>query len=86
MKNGVFHFIEVKSVTRETTSNVIHETNDYFKPEEQINNVKMLHMKRAIEHFLAEYNLYKEKIQIDLITVIFFKSGEVPRINFIENI
>ena len=84
-KNNVIHFMEVKSVTRETAIDSTSKNYDYL-PEEQVNFEKMLHMKRTIELFLFENNIMDFNIQINVITVIFYKSDEAPRINFIENV
>jgi len=83
---GIIHFIEVKSVTHETSADVNHETRDVYRPEDLINDQKKLHMKRAIEVFIMENNLNNCNLQIDLAIVFFYKSGEVPRIDLIENI
>ncbi len=82
-RNKILHFIEVKSVIRETLSQI---NLDYYLPEENVNYEKMLHMKRAIEIFISENNLFNTSIQIDLITVTFYRSGEEAGINFIGNI
>lgn len=84
-KNNVIHFFEVKSVTRETSAGDISKNNEYL-PEEQVNFEKMLHMKRTIELFLYENEILDFNIQINVLTVSFFISGEAPRINFIENV
>ena len=85
-KDKIIHLIEVKSVTHETSIDVNHETQDVYRPEDLINNQKKLHMKRTIELFIMENNLDNFNLQIDLAIVYFYKSGEVPRIQLIENI
>lgn len=85
LKNNIIHFVEVKSVTRETSITEILKNNDYL-PEEQVSYEKMLHMKRTIELFLHENEIRDCSIQIGVITVTFYQSGETPRINFIENV
>lgn len=85
-KEGIIHFVEVKSVSRETVFDVNYETDDDYVPEEMVNLEKMLHMKRAIELFIVENDLHDRDIQVDVITVTFYRSGEIPRINFIEDV
>ena len=84
-KNNIFHFFEVKSVTHETPFDYLNRNNTYL-PEELVNYQKMLHMKHTILLFLSENNLLESNIQINVITITFYKSGHDPRINFIENI
>jgi putative endonuclease len=84
-KAGKVHFIEVKSVTHETPWDVLHETKDSYLPEEKVNIDKIRRIKRTSEYFLYQYELQDRFFQFDLIIVNFYKSGEVPRINFYEN-
>jgi putative endonuclease len=86
LENDIFHFVEVKSVTRETSWDVIHETQTVHKPENNVYYNKLLHMKRAIEVFFYEKHIIDPQFKIDVITVTFYRSGEIPRIDFIENI
>lgn len=89
-KNEVLHFIEVKSVSRETKENEkfknYYQYNDIYRPEDNISKSKMLHMKRTIEIFISEKKLFHNEIQVDVITVIFKKGIKIPTINFIENV
>lgn len=89
-KDEVFHFIEVKSVSRETDKNEkfrnYSQSNDNYRPEDNISQNKMLHMKRTIKIFISEKRLFNNEIQIDVITVIFKKGIKSPTINFIENV
>lgn len=84
-KEGIFHFIEVKSVSRETHSDVIHETIGDYRAEERIDRRKVLHMKRTIESFLMDYHLYDQEFQIDVAVVTFYKNGAVPTVEYLDN-
>lgn len=86
IKDNVYHFVEIKSVTRETSWDYVEESTGYFAPEDKMNFDKICKIRRTINLFLIENSLCDVKLQIDLITVCFYKSGEVPRIDFIENI
>jgi putative endonuclease len=84
--NGVYHFIEVKSVTHETPWNVIHETNANYRVEDQITRKKLNKIYKTARIYLLDNHLNDVEFQIDLVTVIFYKSGDIPRLDFIENI
>jgi putative endonuclease len=85
-KDGIFHFIEVKSVTRGTSFDFGSDLSDIYRPEDLIHEQKKLHMKHAIEFFMLENNLSGSNIIVDLVVVYFYKSREVPRIDYVENI
>jgi len=86
IKDNIYHFIEIKSVTHETPWDYIDQNSMCFVPEQKMNFDKIKKIRKTINLFLIENNLYDVELQIDLITVCFYKSGEVPRIDFIENI
>jgi putative endonuclease len=65
-KDGVVHFIEVKTVSRETLKSVIRETHT---PEENVHNQKINRISRSAEYFMFEHRLYGIYFQIDLVTV-----------------
>lgn len=85
LKNNVFHFTEVKTVSRETGNYVTHETSGH-RPEENIDRHKMLRMKRVIDVFLSEKRIYNREIQINVATVVFDMRRRVWRVGMIENV
>ncbi len=83
-----YHFVEVKSVSWETFSDVNHETPrdlDNFRPEENVHPQKLKRLYRTIESYLMEYNIENDW-QLDVITVKINKSSKQARIELIENI
>lgn len=62
-KNSVIHFVEVKSVSRETL-------NKGIKPEDHVTDQKIKKISRTAQHFLTENQLYDIGCQIDLITIL----------------
>ncbi|HZS43263.1 MAG TPA: YraN family protein [Candidatus Paceibacterota bacterium] len=82
-KEGVLHFIEVKTVTCENL-NVIHETNTY-RPEDNIHLYKTERLKRVIQVYLVE-NYIKQNWQFHAITVLFDPIRREAKIDFLENL
>ncbi len=86
LKHNVIHFIEVKSVSRETYFDKYNSNSSIYRPEIRVSYDKMFHMKQAINLFITENNLYNHLIQVDIITVDFYLNRSEPTIRFIENI
>ena len=85
-KEGIIHFIDVKGVTRETLIDVKHETSTFVLLNNKKNREELLHMKHAMNSFITKYDLIDFPIQNYLLTITFYKTREVPRINHIENV
>ncbi|MDA8611286.1 YraN family protein [Candidatus Pacebacteria bacterium] len=62
-KHSTIHFIEVKSVSRETLSRGI-------KPEDHVTREKINKISQTAQFFLSEHELYDTRCQIDLITIL----------------
>ncbi len=82
----VVHFVEVKSVSYETMSDleyaVSHET---WRPEDKVRNDKLCRIARVIETWLTSSN-YNGKFQIDVIAVKIVSREKYARVKIIENI
>jgi len=80
------HFIEVKSVSYETRFDldyaVSHET---WRPEENVHRDKIKRFKNVIGTWLNEHD-YKEKWQIDIVTVRLVPREKFAQVNMIENV
>ncbi|HNW71375.1 MAG TPA: YraN family protein [Candidatus Paceibacterota bacterium] len=72
-KSNKIHFIEVKSVSRETLDNIIikkNEENDSYRPEENMHPWKMKRMSRTIQTYILNKKIPDEKEwQVDLLVV-----------------
>ena len=84
-KDFIIHFIEVKSVSRETQKEVIHETFAY-NPAEKVDERKVRKIEKVAERFLFENGLEEEAYQLDLITLVIYDGGFKYKIELIENI
>ena len=84
--SGITHFIEVKTVSYETKSDleyaVSHET---WRPEENVHKNKIERFKRTIETWIIEHNLGHDWV-IDIITVRVVPREKLARVKFLENI
>lgn len=89
-KSGeTYHFIEVKSVSREIVpeselGNVTHESTGY-RPEENMHDKKIQRFVRAVEHYLMANNLEVEH-QIDLALVYIDPIRKMGKVRLMENI
>ena len=86
-KDGVLHFVEVKTVTRETSRLVNHETSNYFRPEDNVHPWKVKRLKRAMQSYLAEHELSIEsEWQFDLITIYLERGSDRFDLYFMDDL
>ena len=86
---GKIHFIEVKSVSHETTLSVSVETNGNggFRPEDNVHPWKLQRLARTIQVYLQEKNVSSETDwQFDVITVYIDKKRLISKVNILENV
>lgn len=80
------HFIEVKSVSYETKSDlewaVPYET---YRPEEKVDRMKQERLKRAIESWISEKSYFGE-FQIDILVVYLVPREKYARVKCLENV
>jgi putative endonuclease len=81
MKSRVIHFVEVKSVTR----NVIHETSDKYRPEDNMHPWKLKRLARTIQAYILDKKV-GDDWQFDVITVVLNMKTRRAKIEFMENI
>ena len=79
IKDGVIHFIEVKSVSRVTI-----DLNGY-RPEDNMHPWKIKRLHRAIQTYLLERKIDAEW-QLDLVTVKIDEKNRKARAEILENI
>jgi len=97
---GLIHFIEVKSVSRACPSNyqndlnreiktksVSSETNDSYRPEDNIHTWKLERLRKTIQLYLAEKYVSSETDWFfDVITVYIDQEKRLSRVNMLENV
>ena len=85
-KNKVLRFVEVKTVSCENIGmNVIHETFDQYRPEDNVHPFKLQRMARVIQTYLAD-NAYDGEWQFDVLTVHLDTANKIARVNMLENV
>ena len=84
-KGKVWHFIEVKSVSRVTLDDVSSETSG-FRPEENMHPKKIQRFVRTVEHYRMAKNLDEENFQIDLALVYINQSDKKGKVVLMENV
>jgi putative endonuclease len=85
-KDGLTHFIEVKSVSCETLPDVSGETGDSHRPEDNVHPDKLRRLSRTIQSYLLDKNVSGETWQFDVITVYIDKKRLISRVILLENI
>ncbi|QSH39213.1 YraN family protein [Candidatus Kaiserbacteria bacterium] len=84
-KEGVVHFVEVKTISRETQNIVSRENNSAYRAEENMHKKKIERLHRAIQSYIEEFNV-KEDWQLDLVTVVLFIKDKKAECRFVENV
>ena len=80
-KDGVLHFVEVKSVSH----NVTHETD--YQPEENVHPWIIKRLYRAIQTYLLEKNVSDEtEWQLDILAVFLDLTTRKAKFRFTENV
>jgi len=85
-KTDKIYFVEVKSVARETLSNVTHETMDQFKPEDNMHPWKLKRLARIIQTYLLDKNLDDKEWQVNLLVVFLCLKDKNAKIKVVEDI
>ena len=85
-KQGIIHFIEVKSVSCENLGEVRQE-NDNFRPEDNLHPQKIKRLSRIIQTYLLEMGVSDEtEWQFDVICVYISLTKRVGRVKYLEDI
>ena len=81
------HFIEVKSVTRESLDNVSPET-DAYRPEDNLHPWKLQRLSRVIQTYLLGYDRGSRETdwQFDVILVYLDIKSLQAKVNYMEDI
>lgn len=84
-KGKVWHFIEVKSVSRVTLDDVSSETSG-FQPEENMHEKKIQRFVRTVEYYRMSRNLDDSDFQIDLALVYIDQAKRAGKVRLMENV
>jgi putative endonuclease len=85
-KDGKMHFVEVKTFSYDTKSDLEYSlTQESWRPEEQVHTFKMRQIAKALHTWIAE-NQYEGEWQIDVVGVRIVPHETFATVNFIENV
>ena len=75
------HFFEVKTV-----HNVIRETTDAYRPEDNVHSLKIKRLGRVIQAYLFSHRIFGREWQFNVITVYLNHKTRRARVCLLENI
>lgn len=81
-KDGMLHFIEVKTVSRE---NVSRETGDSYRAEENIHEAKLRRIGRTVEAYLLEYDR-DDDWMFHAIIILLDSKAKVAKVSFLKDL
>lgn len=85
-KEGIVHFVEVKTVSYETKQKLQYAVScGTWRPEEQVHQFKLHQIGKALETWLSDRS-YVGNWQIDVIAVRVVLEDKYATVNYIENI
>jgi putative endonuclease len=85
-KQGIYHFVEVKTVSCEIATYKSMDKNDRYRPEDNIHMWKLQRLSRVIQAYIIDKKIYNADWRFDVITVyIDYKAGKAA-LEFLENI
>ena len=86
-KDGILHFIEVKTVTRENNFQHPVLEADSYDPEENVHPWKLKRLSRAIQTYLLEKNIDDEiEWQVDIVAVFLDFNAKKAKIRITQDI
>jgi putative endonuclease len=79
VKDSILHFIEVKCV-------YINGNTDKYRPEENVNELKLRKLRRVIQTYINQYNMENSQFKFHVITVKIDNIKNKYYIKMLENI
>ncbi len=81
-KGGKIHFFEVKTVSRETVS---RETNDEYRPEDNVHHTKLKSIGRTIEVYLNEKDI-SDEWEFHVLGIVLDNDRKIARVRFLRDL
>ncbi len=82
---NITHFVEVKTISRESKSSVSREKDAEYRPEENMHRKKIERLQRAMQSYLGEFNIEGEW-QLDLVAVKIFLKDKTAECKILLNV
>lgn len=83
---GIYHFIEVKSVSCEIEHYKKMDKNDRYRPEDNVHSWKLKRLSRIIQAYISDKRLSHVDWHFDVITVYIDQKARRAALEFLENI
>ena len=86
-KEGIVHFVEVKTVSRRSFGGKFEQEVNNYRPEDNMHPWKLKRLSRAIQTYLLEtYKKFDPQWQFDLVCVFLDMEKRVAKVKVIENL
>lgn len=86
-KDNNLHFVEVKTVSRQSFGGHFEQEINNYRPEDNMHPWKLKRLQRAIQTYLLEkYGAKEPEWQFDLACVFLDQERRVAKVKFIENL
>ncbi|MEK7179886.1 MAG: YraN family protein [Patescibacteria group bacterium] len=86
-KGSNIHFFEVKTVSCEIREdNVNHETNEGYRPEDNMHSFKLKRLSNTISIFLLERNLEDINWTFNVVTVLLDRKNKKAKVSLLEDL
>lgn len=83
----ILHIVEVKTVSRDLSSDVIHETSDDYRPEDNMHPWKLKRLSRAIQSYLLDRNISDDiEWQFDVVTIYLDQNKGQYMVEILEDV
>ncbi len=85
-KDGVIHFVEVKTVSRKSYGDHFEQEINNYRPEDNMHPWKLKRLRRALQTYLLEKYKSDPPWQFDLACVFLDQERRVAKVKFMENL
>lgn len=99
-KEGVLHFVEVKSTLIKPDSHLDSSKSPYFRNLDEVSNAdfdaydpifrvnarKISRIKKAAAYYMRKHNIYDREVCFDLVTVYLFEERRFCRVSYHSNV
>lgn len=85
-KQGLTHFIEVKTISRDLSEGGFHMKPGDHRPEDNVHPEKLRRMARVIQTYLLHKKIEAGNWQFDVVTVLLDRKNKKAKIDIIPNI
>lgn len=83
-KGGVIHFVEVKTVSRETRHTDVSRETDEYRPEDNVHEHKLRRIRKTIEMYLVENDI-EQDWEFDVIAIVLDKTKKTANVRWLKD-